>query len=32
MPEPKPKVSASTRGVRMPIAEAIGRFWVTARM
>ena len=31
-PEPRPKVRASTRGVRMPTAEAIGRFCVTARI
>ena len=32
MPEPRPKVSASTQGVRMPMAEAMARFWVTARI
>jgi hypothetical protein len=32
MPEPNPKVSASTRAVRMPIDAAIARFWVTARI
>ena len=29
---PLPKVMASSQGVRMPIAAAIGRFWVTARI
>jgi len=32
MPEPSPKVSASTRLVRIPIEAAMGRFWVTARI
>ena len=32
MPEPSPKVSASTRLVRMPIDAAIARFCVTARI
>ena len=32
MPEPSPKVSASTHGVRMPIAAAMRRFCVTARI
>jgi hypothetical protein len=32
MPEPSPKVSASTHGVRMPMAEAMRRFCVTARI
>ena len=32
MPEPRPKVSASTRAVRMPMAAAMSRFCVTARM
>ena len=32
MPEPSPKVSASMRAVRMPIAAAIARFCVTARI
>ena len=32
MPEPRPKVSASIFGVRMPIEEAMRRFWVTARI
>ncbi len=32
MPEPSPKVSASTRPVRMPMAPAMRRFCVTARM
>ena len=32
MPEPSPKVSASTRAVRMPIDAAIARFCVTARI
>ena len=32
MPEPRPKVSASTQGVRMPMALAMARFWVTARI
>ena len=31
-PEPSPNVSASIHGVRMPIAAAISRFCVTARM
>ena len=32
MPAPSPKVSASTRAVRMPISAAIARFCVTARI
>ena len=32
MPEPRPKVSASIHGVRMPMALAMARFWVTARI
>ena len=32
MPEPRPKVRASTRPVRMPIDAAIARFCVTARI
>jgi hypothetical protein len=32
MPEPRPKVSASTREVAMPIEAAIRRFCVTARI
>ena len=32
MPEPSAKVIASIHGVRMPIAAAIRRFCVTARM
>ena len=32
MPAPKPNVIASTRSVRMPIARAIARFCVTARI
>ena len=32
MPEPSPKVSASTRPVRMPMAAAMRRFCVTARI
>ncbi len=31
-PDPSPKVNASTHGVRMPIAAAILRFCVTARI
>ncbi len=31
-PEPRPKVSASIHGVRMPIAAAMRRFCVTARI
>ncbi len=31
-PDPRPKVSASIQGVRMPIAAAICRFCVTARI
>ena len=32
MPEPSPKVIASTHSLRMPIARAIARFCETARM
>ena len=32
MPEPRPKVMASTQLVRMPMAAAMRRFWVTARI
>ena len=32
MPEPRPKVIASTQLVRMPMAAAMRRFWVTARI
>jgi len=32
MPEPRPKVSASTREVAIPIDAAILRFCVTARI
>ncbi len=32
MPEPSPKVSASTAAVRMPMAAAMARFCVTARI
>jgi hypothetical protein len=32
MPEPSPKVSASTREVAIPIEAAMRRFWVTARI
>jgi len=32
MPEPRPKVKASIQGVRMPMAAAMRRFWVTARV
>jgi len=32
MPEPRPKVSASTREVAIPIDAAIRRFCVTARI
>ncbi|MGY3464263.1 hypothetical protein ACVW0I_001134 [Bradyrhizobium sp. LM6.11] len=32
MPEPRPKVSASTREVAMPIEAAMRRFCVTARI
>ena len=32
MPEPRPKVRASTRLVRMPIDAAMARFCVTARI
>jgi len=32
MPEPRPNVNASIRAVRMPIAAAMARFCVTARI
>ena len=32
IPEPSPKARASMRPVEMPMAEAMRRFWVTARM
>ena len=32
MPDPSPKVSASMRAVRMPMAAAMARFCVTARI
>ena len=31
IPAPSPKVSASTRAERTPMARAIARFWETAR-